>query len=147
VSQLRIGEVAQRTGVTARTLRYYEELGLLRPSGRSPGGARRYAEDDVAVVLRIRELQDLMGFDLQTIRRIVRTEDRLRELKEEYHGRADDRRRRAILDEAIELNDELRGEVSTRLARVQQFLDDLNVKAGRYRSRRASTEPAGHGAR
>ncbi len=147
MSQLRIGEVAQRTGVTARTLRYYEELGLLRPSGRSPGGARRYAEDDVAVVLRIRELQDLMGFDLQTIRRIVRTEDRLRELKEEYHGRADDRRRRAILDEAIELNDELRGEVSTRLARVQQFLDDLNVKAARYRSRRASTEPAGHGAR
>jgi hypothetical protein len=40
--ELRIGEAAARVGVSSRTLRYYEELGLLTPSGRTPGGARRY---------------------------------------------------------------------------------------------------------
>lgn len=73
----RIGQVAERVGVTTRTIRYYEELGLVSPSGHSPGGARRYSEEDVAGVRRIRELQELMGFDLQTIRRIVLAERRL----------------------------------------------------------------------
>ncbi len=44
---LRIGEAAERAGVSCRTLRYYEELGLLVPAGHSAGGARRYTGDDV----------------------------------------------------------------------------------------------------
>jgi MerR family transcriptional regulator, repressor of the yfmOP operon len=142
MSEQRIGEVAARTGVTTRTLRYYEELGLIRPSGRSPGGARRYSEDDIGAVERIRELQDVMGFDLQTIGRIVRAEGRLRELREEYHDRADDARRREILTEAIELNDELRVAVRAKLQRVERFLADLDDKAARYRSRLDERAPA-----
>ena len=44
---LQIGEVAERTGVTQRTLRFYEEKGLLRPPTRMEGGFRLYSEDDV----------------------------------------------------------------------------------------------------
>jgi DNA-binding transcriptional MerR regulator len=142
VSEHRIGEVAARAGVTTRTLRYYEELGLLTPSSRTAGGARRYSDEDVAVLSRIRELRDVMGFDLQTIRRIVQTEGRLRELREEWHERADDARRREILTEAIALNDELRSAVRTRIARIERFLGDLDEKAARYRARLEESRPA-----
>jgi len=65
---MRIGEVAERIGVTTRTLRYYEEVGLVTPTSRSTGGTRRYSEQDYARVLRIRELQALMGFNLDEVR-------------------------------------------------------------------------------
>lgn len=47
-SLLTIEEVAQRTGLTAHTLRYYERIGLIAPIGRAPGGQRRYAASDLA---------------------------------------------------------------------------------------------------
>ncbi|MGZ4114645.1 MAG: MerR family transcriptional regulator [Actinomycetota bacterium] len=137
MTEYRIGEIAVRAGVTTRTLRYYEELGLLSPSRRTAGGARRYTDDDVEAVERIRDLQDVMGLDLDAIRRIVGTENRIRELREEYHERADDARRREILTEAIDLNDELRRDMRTRLDRMHRFLQDLDEKAERYRARLA----------
>jgi MerR family transcriptional regulator, repressor of the yfmOP operon len=129
----RIGEVAAQAGVSTRTLRYYEELGLLEPSGHSPGGARRYGEDDVQRLLRVRELQTVMGFNLDQIKRIVASEVRLRQLKREYH-RGGLNRQRELLTEAMELNDLLREEVRDKLTRTQGFLEDLNAKAVRYRT-------------
>jgi len=58
---LPIGEAATRLGVSTRTLRYYEELGLVAPSGRTQGGSRRYAEPDVERVQHVRELQQVLG--------------------------------------------------------------------------------------
>ncbi|MGP4018901.1 MerR family transcriptional regulator [Saccharopolyspora sp. 5N708] len=52
---MRIGELARRTGVSQRLLRYYEEQGLLRPA-RLPNGYREYAESDIAAVSHIRSL-------------------------------------------------------------------------------------------
>ena len=63
-ARFRIGEVAKQAGVSPRTLRYYQELGMLDPAGRSPGGSRRYSSRDVARLTRILELRDVMGFDL-----------------------------------------------------------------------------------
>jgi DNA-binding transcriptional MerR regulator len=70
----RSGEVATRAGVTTRTVRYYQEFGLLIPSGRSPGGTRRYSEADVARLLRILELRNVMGLGLERIRVILQAE-------------------------------------------------------------------------
>jgi DNA-binding transcriptional MerR regulator len=58
---LQIGEVAERTGVTQRTLRFYEEKGLLKPPSRMEGGFRLYSEDDVRRVEQIKRLQKLLG--------------------------------------------------------------------------------------
>jgi DNA-binding transcriptional MerR regulator len=60
----RIGEVAKLTGVTTRTLRYWEELELLQPSSYRTSGERLYSPADVARVNRIRNLQELLGFSL-----------------------------------------------------------------------------------
>ncbi len=59
VSSLQIGELAKRAGVSVRTVRYYEELGLLPPSGRTSGGMRLYHDSDVTRLRFIRRLRAL----------------------------------------------------------------------------------------
>jgi DNA-binding transcriptional MerR regulator len=140
---LRIGEAAELTEVSTRTLRYYEQLGLVTPTGRSAGGARRYSEVDLARVHRIRELQELMGFDLQQIRVIVAAEARLQELREEYQRTDRPANRQRLVGEAIEINDRLREEVRGKLKRTKAFLADLERKAAKYREALAQTEPVG----
>ena len=70
-----IEQVATRTGFTKRTLRYYEEVGLLPPTGRTEGNYRRYSEADVELLERIKNLRELLGFSLADIREIIVAED------------------------------------------------------------------------
>jgi DNA-binding transcriptional MerR regulator len=141
-AKYRIGEVARETDVSTRTLRYYEELGLLTPSGHSPGGARRYSDDDVARVRRIRELQELVGFNLDEIRTIVAAEGRLQALRQELRAGGSPEREVQIIAEAIEINNRLRAEMRAKLARLETFLADLDARANLYR-RRARAARAG----
>jgi DNA-binding transcriptional MerR regulator len=71
---LTIGELARRTGVTTSALRYYDELGLVRPS-RPVSGHRRYAVDAVAAVGVVRYLQDV-GFTLAETKRLIASRKR-----------------------------------------------------------------------
>ena len=80
---LRIGEVAERLGTTPRTLRFYEEQGLVRPR-RTAGGARRYGETDVARFRLILRLADV-GLSLQAIREIARARPESRTGDEASH--------------------------------------------------------------
>src|SRR5205807_8536503 len=82
---LQIGEVAERTGVTQRTLRFYEEKGLLKPPSRMDGGFRLYSEEDVKRVEKIRRLQELLGTSLAEIKEMVEAEATLRELRAQYN--------------------------------------------------------------
>ncbi|SRR5581483_1480791 len=134
-ARYRIGEVAKAAGVSTRTLRYYEELGLVSPSGHSPGGARRYSATDLARVLRIRELQELVGFNLDEIKKIVAAEARLDELRSEFRDGKSPRRERELIDEAIEINGQLREDMQAKLARLETFLADLDARAALYRRR------------
>ncbi len=146
---LSIGAVARLLGITPRTLRYYEELGLVTPSGHSPGGNRRYTELDVARVRRIRELQALMGFNLDEIRAILAAEDELERLRAEFRSTSPPpRRRREMVEEALAINARVREQVADKLARVQQFLDELDAKAERYRAFASELKDSGeHDAR
>jgi len=132
---LRISEAAAQAGTSTRTLRYYEELGLLRPSRHSVGGARRYTEDDVARLRRIRELQELLGFDLGEIGDILRNEDQLADLRNEVQAGVSPERHRQILDEAMEINNRVRALVRAKQDRLQVMMQELEAKARRYRSR------------
>ena len=60
---MHIGEVAERTGLSLRTLRHYDEIGLLAPSGRTEGGFRLYTEDDLQRLMVIRRMKPL-GYSL-----------------------------------------------------------------------------------
>jgi DNA-binding transcriptional MerR regulator len=74
----RIGEVAGRLGVSPRTIKYYEEIGLVAPEGRSQGGFRLYGEREVERLERILRMKG-MGYSLAAIREILAVRDAAQE--------------------------------------------------------------------
>jgi len=135
----RIGEVAKLTGLTTRTLRYWEELGLIQPDAYRGSGERRYSQTDMARVTRIRELQELLGFSLAEVRVVLDMEDIgvLDRVRSEYRwGGVGAARRRALLEEAIEANDKLLARLDSTLARIGAFRDERAEKAVSLRTAR-----------
>jgi len=86
---LQIGEAAERAALTQRTLRYYEEKGLLNPPTRMDGGFRLYSPEDMERVDRIRQLKELLGFSLAEIKEMLEAEDVRLQIKAEWRRDAD----------------------------------------------------------
>jgi DNA-binding transcriptional MerR regulator len=101
--EMRIGDVARLAGTTPRTIRYYEEIGLLPTAGaREPGAHRTYAEADVERLTDLLRLKDLLGLSLDELKELVEAEDARAELRREWRGGVEDPgRRRQILDESL----------------------------------------------
>ena len=132
---IRIGEAARRLGLTTRTLRYYEEMGLLPSGDRAQGKFRAYTEDDIRRLERITELKHLLGFNLHEIREILTAEDELKELRRQYDADADDlARREGILTRALELNARLRSLVDAKVSALEQMRGHLAERADAYRA-------------
>ncbi|PWS49284.1 MerR family transcriptional regulator, partial [Streptomyces sp. ZEA17I] len=89
---MQIGEVAARTELSLRTIRHYEETGLVTPSARSQGGFRLYTETDVARLMVIRRMKPL-GFTLDQMRDLLNATDRL-----DGDDALDDGEREALLE-------------------------------------------------
>ncbi|HWO46535.1 MAG TPA: MerR family transcriptional regulator [Solirubrobacterales bacterium] len=102
-NELRIGEVARLAGTTPRTIRYYEEIGLLPVAkGRQPGAHRTYAEADVERLTELLRLKDLLGLSLEELKELIEAEGARAELRREWQGGVDDPvRRRQILEESL----------------------------------------------
>jgi len=131
---LGIGAAAARAGVSERALRYYQELGLLTPACTTPGGLRRYAADDLARVARIRELQTLLGLNLDEIAIVLRNEDRLAEIRRAYTDKATSQEERLRLTrECLILLESLRATVEAKRTALDSFLNDLEARIGRGR--------------
>ncbi len=132
---LGIREAARLSGCSERALRYYQQVGLVTPAGRTPGGLRRYSEEDLNRVARIRELQNLLGLNLEEIREVFAHEDRLAEIRTEYRSvPEDDPRRRELVSEAIGNYEQMRATVELKLTGLQSFLDDLDGSLRRARA-------------
>jgi DNA-binding transcriptional MerR regulator len=125
---LQIGEVAERTSVTQRTLRFYEEKGLLRPPTRMEGGFRLYSEDDVRRVKHIRRLQDLLGVTLAEIKEMVEAEAVLRELKAQYRPESDIAEKKKQLQKAIDVVTRQHGIVSQKAEQMSEMKAHLEER-------------------
>ncbi len=138
-SGIRISDAATRAGVSARTLRYYEELGLLTPSLYTPGGERRYTSDDVAHLERILELREVLGMNLDEIKEFLSLETRLDQLRATYRATKDGTSQKAradqkaTLEEALVLNESLAEQIGSKLARMDAFRAKLTHDAERCR--------------
>jgi MerR family transcriptional regulator, repressor of the yfmOP operon len=115
---MRIGEVAELTGTTARTIRYYEEIGLLTGAERAHGKHRWYSEADVERVREIVRLKDLLGLSLEQLSQLLEAETARAELRREYHRTDNPRRRKKILEQALE-------HISTQLQLVRGRRNEL----------------------
>ena len=141
---LRIGELARRAGITTRTLRYWEEIGLIAPSDHRGSGERVYPLSALDRVLHIRELQELVGFSLAEIRAVLETDAILERLRIAREQGATARRRR-LLDEAIAASDDLVARIDDRMSRLNAFRDEWAQRAERLRVRAAELDEAAAG--
>ena len=134
---LRIGEVAQRVGVTPRTIRYYEELGLLGSgSERQKGSHRTYAESDVARLQELIRLRDLLGLTLEELVELAEAEEARAALRGRWGVDPSDVERLRIVEEAIRHVQRQLALVRGRQATLEEFAAELEAKLSRLRRRR-----------
>lgn len=87
--RLLIDQVAENTGMTKRTIRYYEEIGLLPATDRSEGNYRLYTEADVVRLQRIGKLKHQLGLSLEAVARLLEVEESLDTLRSQFRSGAD----------------------------------------------------------
>ncbi len=125
----RIGEVAEQVGVTTRTIRYYEELGLLGPvSERSKGEHRLYTESDVGRLVELVRLRDLLGLSLDELTALADTGQARAALRDQWAGTTSDDERIAIVQAAIPLVERQLELVRARQAKLEEFAAELLEK-------------------
>jgi MerR family transcriptional regulator, repressor of the yfmOP operon len=118
---MRIGEVAELTGTTPRTIRYYEEIGLLGAGAeREQGKHRCYTDADVERIREIVRLRDLLGLSLEQLSQLVEAEAARAEIRREYRATDDPGRQRTLLRQS-------RGHIETQLALVRGRLAELGA--------------------
>jgi MerR family transcriptional regulator, repressor of the yfmOP operon len=134
---LRIGEVADLVGITPRTIRYYEELGLLDAAPtRTKGAHRTYTEADVAQLQELIRLRDLLGLTLDELVTLAETEEARRALRRQWHDDPTDAERVEILDQAIDLAQRQLKLLQTRREKLEDFAAELDAKLRRLRRQR-----------
>ena len=133
---MRIGAVAERTRVTPRTIRYYEEIGLLPCTERRKGEHREYGENDVERLQELTRLRDLLGLSLDELKQLVEAEEARAAIRRRLQEDISDDERLRLLDEAlphVERQLELVRRRQEELAGLEQ---ELTAKRKRIHSRR-----------
>jgi DNA-binding transcriptional MerR regulator len=115
---MRIGEVAERTGTTPRTIRYYEEIGLLPGGGREKGKHRLYDERDVERLAEITRLRDLLGLTLDELKQLLEADEARAGLRRRWRQTEAARERLRILEESL-------GHISRQLRLVRRRRSEL----------------------
>ncbi|GGX43199.1 MULTISPECIES: MerR family transcriptional regulator [Streptomyces] len=129
---MQIGEVAARTELSLRTIRHYEETGLVVPSARSQGGFRLYTETDVQRLMVIRRMKPL-GFTLDQMRDLLDATDRL-----DREPGPDAGEREALLERVREYEQAATEQVDklrVQLARAEDFAETLRARLHQTGSR------------
>ncbi len=134
---LRIGEVAQLTGTTPRTIRYYEELGLLEPaSDREPGAHRLYEDAEGEHLRAVLRLRRVLGLSLDELKELSAEESARAARKREWDAGVEDPvRRRQILDEAARYADRQLDLLRRRREELDELERELVAKRRRVRGR------------
>ena len=136
---MRIGELAREAGTTPRTVRYYEEIGLLPSSGpRLAGAHREYGPADLERLLFILRLKGLLGLSLDELREVVAGEDARSERRREWRSTSDPGARSRILDEASAHVDRLLELVARRRSEIETLERELLERRDRVRAARTA---------
>lgn len=129
---LQIGEAAERLGLTQRTLRFYEEKGLLDPPTRMEGGFRLYSPDDLQRLERIKQLKDLLGFCLADIKEMLDAEDVRLHLHAEWRKDANAAQKAPKVRQAREMVLQQIARIDHKVASMEQMREDLAVRLHKY---------------
>ena len=133
---IRIGEVAERVGITPRTIRYYEEIGLL-PGGPRPKGAHRsYDEADVERLRELTRLRDLLNLSLDELKQLLEAEEARAALRRAFHETESEAERQRIVEQALPHVESQLELVRRRKAELERLEAELVDKRKRLLARR-----------
>jgi DNA-binding transcriptional MerR regulator len=121
---IRIQEAAAEVRLTPRSVRYYEELGLLKPAARSDGDYRLYDDTDVERLRFIKALRDDAGFSLAEIAQMLEDEAARERGHAEYHATTDPVERMRILHDRLARFDHQIEMLRTKIERLQAMVDE-----------------------
>jgi DNA-binding transcriptional MerR regulator len=150
---LRIQEVSALVGLTSRSIRYYEELGLLKPAARSEGSYRLYDEDDLERLRFIKGLRDDAGFSLADIGRLLEDETARERNRRRFRTATDPDERRAILHDAFDQVDRQIATLGAKIERLQAMVAEAKTRRAHLESHLAEIDagveptPHSHGPR
>jgi len=132
-TQIRIGELARRVGATPRTVRYYEELGLLPERGRRQGSHRLYDSEDEARLAELIRIRDLLGLSLAELRAWDEAERARAALRERWDADPTEHERAQIAADAREPIETQLALVRARREALEELEDQLVAKRRRVR--------------
>jgi DNA-binding transcriptional MerR regulator len=138
-----IGAVAREVGLTARAIRYYEEVGLLKPAIRVKGSDRLFDASDVQRLLEIKRLREVIGFSIAEIRKLLDTDEVRQRLRERYHGTSDAAVHAQVIRDAIALSEKRLAIVQAKLAQVAVVRDEEVQRLDRLKQMLIETEGDG----
>jgi DNA-binding transcriptional MerR regulator len=135
--RFRIGDLAKLTETTPRTIRYYEEIGVLAPGEeREPGAHRTYGEEDLERLQELLRLRELLGISLEELRELAAAESARASLRAEWNeGIEDPVRQRQVLEQALGHIDNQLELVRHRRDEIDNLRKELEAKRRRVRDR------------
>jgi len=145
---LRIQQVAAEVGLTTRSIRYYEELGLLKPAARSEGSYRLYDEDDLERLRFIKGLRDDAGFSLAEIGQLLEDEAARARNRERFRSTSDPDERKAIIGDAVARIDRQVASLREKIDRLEAMVTEAGGRRDHLQAHLAEiesgAEPAPH---
>ncbi|MGH7904284.1 MAG: MerR family transcriptional regulator [Candidatus Dormibacteraceae bacterium] len=144
---LRIEAVARRTALTKRTIRYYEELGLIEAVSRSGSGQRLYSAGDIMRIERVRDLKRAVGLSLAEIQELLDAEAVRDRLRERYRATEDAGERSAMIAEAIEVVSRQLGLITRKREALAGLQIEYEDRLARLREAERQLTDGGAGAR
>ena len=142
---LRIQEVASELGLTTRSIRYYEEFGLLSPAARSEGAYRLYDASDIERLRFIKELRDDAGFALADIGQLLEDEAARGRSREAFAHTVDRDERRALVTDSLARADRQVGILQAKIDRLEAMVQAAEGRRARLRARLADLDAGGTG--
>ena len=143
---MRIQEAAAEVGLTPRSVRYYEEMGLLRPAARSEGDYRLYDDTDLERLRFIKGLRDDAGFSLAEIAQLLEDEAARERGHAAFHATTDPAERKRILGERVASFDRQIDTLRRKVGRLQTMIDETEARRARTAAKvgelGARSEPA-----
>ena len=140
---LRIQEVAAEVGLTTRSIRYYEEIGLLEPAARSDGDYRLFDASDLERLRFIKSLRDDAGFSLAQVGQMLEDEAARARNRERLAHTTDPAERRIYLDEALERVERQVALLDAKADRIAAMIEDARAREVRIRAGLAELDRAG----
>ncbi|MBW7457731.1 MerR family transcriptional regulator [Paenibacillus sepulcri] len=129
----KIEDAAAKTGLTKRTIRYYEELGLIETLDRTEGGMRLYSEEDIDRLNKIVLAKEVLGFSLQELQQFIKMNEAIDQHRHTVRSLEDRTERRLKL---LEISEVLQREIEMieiKMKRMDTFKEELLALSQRVR--------------